>query len=342
MIKPLLGYCCFLLLSGGLYAQEGEISLLYREKDLLWYCSTRQPPLATAKLWLFNERSAETEMLPLPLLPNPDYGLHSRISYPPFTCAWSLTGAQLIVLVPDLLTDAIGRMVVSAWEVEKDALFQNGDNGIPDRFRPEQILRQAGPFSMITDPFSQEEKNPVHSLSSSPGASLQMDRTQEVIWYGMDKKYLIAKMPLSAKGSPVWTPCAEPVAARWIELEFRGPRFSDATIRQEEEFPWAGFHPVGCARVSGRQVESDDGRIALPPDADWLIWEKSTNGVTRLCQMKSGRWSPVREVARAPQTTVIDNDTETVHLFYDVAIDRADIAGALKRLAARLRKPPER
>lgn len=58
--------------------------------------------------------------------------------------------------------------------------------------------------------------------------------------------------------------------------------------------------------------------------------------------MKSGRWSPVREVARAPQTIVIDNDTETVHLFYDISIDRADIAGALKRLAARLRKPPER
>ena len=33
--------------------------------------------------------------------------------------------------------------------------------------------------------------------------------------------------------------------------------------------------------------------------------------------------------------------TDTIHLFYDVAIDRADIAGALKRLAARLRKPPE-
>ena len=76
-------------------------------------------------------------------------------------------------------------------------------------------------------------------------------------------------------------------------------------------------------------------------DADWLIWEKSTNGVIRLCQMRGGCWSPVREVARAPQTIVIDNDTETIHLFYDVAIDRADIAGALKRLAARLRKPPE-
>ena len=79
------------------------------------------------------------------------------------------------------------------------------------------------------------------------------------------------------------------------------------------------------------------GMVFLRKDADWLIWEKNTNGVTRLCQMKGGRWTPVREVPRAPQTIVVDNDTETVHLLYDFAIDRADIDGSLRRLASLLK-----
>ena len=100
-----------------------------------------------------------------------------------------------------------------------------------------------------------------------------------------------------------------------------------------------GFDPVGAVRIAGKAVRTDAAESLFPKDADWLIWEKNTNGVVRLCQMKGGHWSPVREVPRAPQTIVVDNDTEMVHLLYDFAIDRADIDDSLRRLASLLKAP---
>ena len=66
-------------------------------------------------------------------------------------------------------------------------------------------------------------------------------------------------------------------------------------------------------------------RARGPADADRLIWDKNTNGVVRLCQKKAGRRPPVREVQHAPQTIVLNNGTETVHLLYDFTIDRRRI-----------------
>ena len=141
-----------------------------------------------------------------------------------------------------------------------------------------------------------------------------------------------------------WKPVANPDQIRWVELLYdcrtiQNPD-SDFSLVHAQILPWEGFTPIAITRVAGQKIKRDDQSIAVPQDADWLIWEKNTNGVVRLCQMKGGRWSPVREVPRAPQTIVVDNDTETVHLLYNFAIDRAEIDGSLRRLASLL-KPPQ-
>lgn len=108
-----------------------------------------------------------------------------------------------------------------------------------------------------------------------------------------------------------WIPCENPKAFQWAEFRYKnvGNTFgkNEETISGDDFHPMEGIRVIGKKKIIGDKFDTED--------ADWLIWEKSTNGVIRLCQMKGGCWSPVREVARAPQTIVIDNDTETIHLF---------------------------
>ena len=142
---------------------------------------------------------------------------------------------------------------------------------------------------------------------------------------------------------PLWCFAENPGGVIWVEfqIDLEGSFRSelDMTGLHSEKYPWEGFSPIAITRVAGQKIKRDDLSIAIPQDADWLIWEKNTNGVVRLCQMKGGHWSPVREVPRAPQTIVVDNDTEMVHLLYDFAIDRADIDDSLRRLASLLKAP---
>ena len=172
---------------------------------------------------------------------------------------------------------------------------------------------------------------------------------EQTFWAVFSPSGAIARLPIpgrkgrASRPTDGWWPVTNPSAIRWMEIqyEFRENQFDTASLSQlySEDFPWDGFSPIGGVQLAGHKVKTDKTETFWPQDADWLIWEKNTNGVTRLCQMKGGRWSPVREVPRAPQTIVVDNDTETVHLFYDFAIDRAEIDGSLRRLASFLKAP---
>ena len=172
---------------------------------------------------------------------------------------------------------------------------------------------------------------------------------EQTFWAVFSPSGAIARLPIpgrkgrTSRPTDGWWPVANPSAIRWMEIqyEFRENQFDTASLSQlySEDFPRDGFSPIGGVQLAGHKVKTDKTETFWPQDADWLIWEKNTNGVTRLCQMKGGRWSPVREVPRAPQTIVVDNDTETVHLLYNFAIDRAEIDGSLRRLASFLKAP---
>ena len=175
------------------------------------------------------------------------------------------------------------------------------------------------------------EETPRYELSDSARTEKKGKSILENSAYGESPKPLY-----------LWWPTEKPNMFSWMEIQMNEntPSTDRFSVVHIEDIRPDGFDPVGAVRIAGKAVRTDAAESLFPKDADWLIWEKNTNGVTRLCQMKGGRWTPVREVSRAPQTIVVDNDTETVYLLYDFAIDRAEIDDSLRRLASLL-KPPQ-
>ena len=247
---------------------------------------------------------------------------------------WTLAGHSLRFVILDTASDSLGRISLASLYVE-DALRPNQEG---------QIQRGSAVSSVL--PVFKVKRKQISGCSSVPFSNRRLKNPDNrILWYSLDGTNFLARLPQSPQWENrvlhLWSPENESGIFVWIEYlisEPENPKCSLSPLHANLISP-DGFDPVGAVRIAGKAVRTDAAESLFPKDADWLIWEKNTNGVTRLCQMKGGRWSPVREVPRAPQTIVVDNDTETVHLLYDFAIDRADIDGSLRRLASLLKAP---
>ena len=335
------------ILDGGVfyYAYEPEDA----RHPVPLYCLKNVPDSNTEKLFL-----------PVSLIPfyvNPEMTLQ-------FPLAWSVKDNIPCACMGDLRSDSLGRINIllcfGAFPPEGDknivdeiSLNQNTSpnvtriipgfvarlfiSGRVQYRKMTSLTREAHWLPQEASQFGGASGMCTRSEARNPGPLLleTLEKSAQVpLWFSLDGSNMLARLPISRMGrNEAWCLYVDPVAFRWMEC-------TEQSVLSKMDVPVYGFNPIGSVRIYGRKLLTDDKSISYNTDADWLIWEKNTNGVVRLCQMKGGRWSPVREVPRAPQTIVVDNDTETVHLLYDFAIDRADIDGSLRRLASLL-KPPQ-
>ncbi len=313
---------------------QARIHFIYRDHRVLLFCREEYTLAMLASVYAYNPQTEKSFRYGVrgdfPVFIHPESNL--------FSIGWAMDNHQMILVYPNPDADAMGRVVYFTIQLEPLLFLEKMKSDDSRQFREENNF-----------PICLQMENPLGGCSSSVfSASNCSDPQYQVCWNAFSGAFLLARFPqirrpTSSVETLGWTPSKKPVCYSWTEFSYDvlSESFGKQNLKplHTNLVSPDGFDPVGAVRIAGKAVRTDAVEPLCPKDADWLIWEKNTNGVTRLCQMKSGRWSPVREVPRAPQTIVVDNDTETVHLLYDFAIDRADVDGSLRRLASLLKAP---
>ena len=342
----------------GKFVPREQIDVVYFDSGRFYFAYTPKDCKSTVPLHLYcPKEEVQNRYYYLPVTLSP-FQIFCSPDAPPLSLFWFVKDRTPFAVMGDIGSSAIRQYLIYLCP---GVVENNPVQTIPDKVRKESCHIGPRPYRGICikpligcKPDFEGRDKPYYIIS---GNGKNEDRAirkppnwkrlaeMENLWCGLSSTSLLVRLPVK---EPTmiggWKPVANPDQIRWVELLYdcrtiQNPD-SDFSLVHAQILPWEGFTPIAITRVAGRKIKRDDQSIAVPQDADWLIWEKNTNGVVRLCQMKGGRWSPVREVPRAPQTIVVDNDTETVHLLYNFAIDRADIDGSLRRLASLL-KPPQ-
>ena len=343
------------------YVPREQADTVYLESERFYFAVPPKDCKRMVPLYVCKPQEEESEKFYLPITLSP-FQIFCSPDVPPLSLFWFVKDRTPFSVMGDVGSSATGQYLIYLCPgvVREDSIDR-----VPDEIRKESChigprpynargifpltgfafhysLSPESPYTVISNVNYTADMPPHKKVERIIRKEPDWKRLskQENLWCGLSCTSIVARMPIFP-AYVRWCPIENPRAVRWVEYLYDchadGSSEKDYTLLHSEEFPWDGFTPIAITRVAGQKIKRDDLSIALPKDADWLIWEKNTNGVTRLCQMKAGRWSPVREVPRAPQTIVIDNDTEMVHLLYDFAIDRADIDDSLRRLASLLK-----
>ena len=372
-MKIVISFVCLQICRFPLFVWGLSIPVVYHDEGSLFYAhepedSRLAVPLNVADC---SPTSGVRHLnLPVTLAPYSPIARWTGVHYPPLSLSWFIRNRTSYAIMGDAESSAIGKFHVVICE---GAFEQQNPEAVLDQYQEnppqypfeliavkqsevntiysEGLVKRAAVQPLFTDPqgiatsvppFLQKQEQRSGAEEKSVVEGWKNPSEIQTFWSLLTPFGIVARLPIpSLKSKDLWWPCKIPESIQWREIRYdwQDDNIDTGSFRllSSENFPWDGFSPIGGVLLVGHKVKTDKTDVYWPKDADWLIWEKNTNGVVRLCQMKAGRWTPVREVPRAPQTIVIDNDTEMVHLLYDFAIDRADIDGSLRRLASLLK-----
>ncbi len=313
---------------GGAIVSASGADIVYVDSGVTSYCRSPQARDAVAELYV---RST-----------TPDARLHYYLwpaqwlytNKPPsivrFPLAWTIIGKTCRIVLPNVIDDAMNRTMLEVLKVD--------DMTLPEK-NPSLAAKDVGHcgdarrYGLLSCRLN-------GCMSGAFTVDLLEDARCEIVWHGFSGSSFIARLPLSKElaGTPgdIWKPCANPAVFRWMEFHYTGWESGENDLKPlaSQDVPPDGFSPVACVRIAGKRVISDAPGARFPSGADWLIWEKYGD-TGRLCQMRGGRWSVYQEATRtdAPQTIVINNDTDTVFLLYSLSVAPADVESSIDKIA---------
>lgn len=283
---------------------EKIIPKIYIADGVLSYCYAPDELDAAVELYVMDLGSGEIRRhyLPGSIYLSANGTQASADGIVKFPLAWAVENQNFLIVLPDLMADAMGRIIFRIWSSED--IYNLPTQKLEGFILENQIMRYRGYWYGQSIAF----------MNSVPFSSGSVTYAANHLWYDADCESILARVPLQKPGQNEWSAAALPELYRWIVYSV--PNGQSVT---GEDSRHNGFTPYAAIQTQGKKILSDNGDVIVSENADWLIWGMNRENKPASLQITLSKEMHLTEqrCSSLPELVLLNEDSGYAMLFYN-------------------------
>lgn len=323
-ISLLCGFLSFVCCAGN------SITKIYIDDGILSGCHAPDELDAAVKLYVIDLHSNEMRLHYLPgsisVSGNQQKKTEPAVRFP---LAWSCCGGVFRMIFPNLLSDAKGRISFRLWSAQNIFDLQTRQT-MKGFINENRIMRYRGYWHGESILF----------MNSVPFAVNSITDESNHIWYDLDCRNVIARIPISEAQQTAWNPSVPPQFYKWLFYSVEKKEILSCEDTRNNDFiPLAAIRPRGKQFFMKGENIDKKSIFPFPENADWLIWGVDQHDKPKLLTvfLSNGVHLKMEDCPLLPELILFNADSGYILFSFDAVFHSSKAETSFHNLVEYLR-----